>query len=382
MTTETTTRFDLIVVGAGIVGLGAAYAAHEAGLTVLVIDKAHTITGSSVRNFGHIGVTGQSGVAYGHAIETRKRWLRLADLAGFDVAQRGATLVARTSSELDVLQGFAAQDPARRVTILGAAGIHSATPVRDPNLVGGAHFPLDLQVDPRTAAPAIAAWLAASGVSFRWGTTVLGVSGGLVHTASGDWHSEAVVVAVNFEVDQFFPQLAATSGLQRCGLDMMTVAWSHQTALTAPLLTGSSLLRYSAFATIPGIDELREQHRREHPRQAELDINQMYTQRPDGSLIVGDTHYRGLSISPFQDEAAFDTMLELTRELFGTRELQVLQRWQGIYATAPGEFLVESPHPGVTVVSVTTGIGMTTGLGLAASVVSQLFDTTHRKTLE
>jgi len=382
MTVETNTRFDLIVVGAGIVGLGAAYAAHEAGLKVLVIDKAHTINGSSVRNFGHIGVTGQSGVAYSHAVESRKRWLHLADRAGFAVAQRGATLVARSTAELDVLQGFSTLDSARRVKILDAAAVRSTTAVRDPTLVGGAHFPLDLQVDPRTAAPAIAAWLAASGVSFRWGTTVLGVSSGTVHTASGDWRSEAIVVAVNFDVDQFFPQLAASSGLQRCGLDMMIVAWPDRTAVDAPLLTGSSLLRYSAFAAVPGIDELRERYRREHPRQAELDINQMYTQRPDGSLIVGDTHYRGLSISPFQDEAAFDTMLELTRELFGTPDLRVLQRWQGIYATAPGEFLVETPHPGVCVVSVTTGIGMTTGLGLAASVIAQLFDTTHRKTLE
>jgi ferredoxin-NADP reductase len=45
-----------------------------------------------------------------------------------------------------------------------------------------------------------------------------------------------------------------------------------------------------------------------------------------------------------------------------------------VYASAPQEeFLVAATAPGVRAVSITTGIGMTTALGLAPTVVDELF---------
>jgi hypothetical protein len=54
-------------------------------------------------------------------------------------------------------------------------------------------------------------------------------------------------------------------------------------------------------------------------------------------------------------------------------QLRVRERWQGVYASAPEDFLVASPADGVRVVSVTTGIGMTTGLALGESVIESLY---------
>jgi len=51
----------------------------------------------------------------------------------------------------------------------------------------------------------------------------------------------------------------------------------------------------------------------------------------------------------------------------------VRERWQGVYARAPHEFLKAAPADGIRVVSVTTGIGMTCGLGLAESVIDDLW---------
>jgi hypothetical protein len=143
--------------------------------------------------------------------------------------------------------------------------------------------------------------------------------------------------------------------------------------LATPLLTGWSLLRYSGFLSAPSAPALRSRLAVEHPDLHAHDLNQMYTQRPDGTLVVGDTHYRGAAIEPFQAESSFAALERVTRELFGVTQLPVRQRWQGVYASAPGEFLTAAPADGVRVVSVTTGIGMTTGLGLGESVVASLF---------
>lgn len=363
--------FDLVVVGAGIVGLGAAYEGLRRGLRVAVLERSAGVQGASVRNFGHVGVTGQSGEALGYALEARERWLALAAEAGFWTSQRGGAIVARGEEEQALLEQLAAERGHAQLRLHGADAIREATGAADARITGGALLPLDLQVDPREAAPAIARHLEARGVVFRWGTAALSIEPGSVTTASGTLRADAVVVAVNADVDQFFPQLAAEARLRRCGLDMLLLDWRGAPAVPHPLLTGSSMLRYSAFAGLDGAEALRERIAYEQPEMIERDVNQMVTQRPDGTLIVGDTHYRGHAVAPFQEERSFAYLLELNEQLFA-RRAPVLQRWQGVYASAPQEFLLADPAPGVRVASVTTGIGMTTGLGFAAHAVAGL----------
>ena len=88
-------RYDLVVVGAGIVGLGHAYEGHRRGLRVAVVDRSAAIVGASIRNFGHIGVTGQSGQALEFAQVARKRWQRLSVEADLWLGEAGAIVVAR-----------------------------------------------------------------------------------------------------------------------------------------------------------------------------------------------------------------------------------------------------------------------------------------------
>ena len=105
----------------------------------------------------------------------------------------------------------------------------------------------------------------------------------------------------------------------------------------------------------------------------DIDLHLMVTPQPDGSLLICDTHIREVAAAPFQSEQGFDILLSQTRKLFGINDIEVSERWQGVYSSAPGqEFLIEEPVERTHVVTVTTGIGMTTGLGLAAAVVDRV----------
>lgn len=85
---------------------------------------------------------------------------------------------------------------------------------------------------------------------------------------------------------------------------------------------------------------------------------------------MGDTHVREITTSPFQSEDGFEVLLGEARTLFGVDRIDVVERWQGTYCSAPGsEFLLEEPIDRVHIVTVTTGIGMTTSMGLALSNV-------------
>ena len=353
--------FDIAIVGAGIVGLGHAAAALERSLKVVVVERATSITGATVRNFGHVGVEAHAGEAGEYARRSREIWLRLAERAGFWARRAGTLVVARHEDELAVLHEAGVGE------IVGAEDVSERAPVR--GAVGGSVLHDDLQVDPREAAPAIAAYLAAQGVEFRWRTSALGAENGVLHTSRGELRAQTIVFAVGHDVDQVFPHIAEAHGIERCGLDMML---ADGVGLQIPVLTGSSMLRYSSFASAPSTADVRARYERDAPSIFEYDVNQMYTERPDGTLLVGDTHTVGTAIEPFQDEAAFELLSRLGTEIFGM-PLKFRQRWQGVYAKGPGEFLCESVSDGVRAVSVTTGAGMTCGLGLSESVIDDLW---------
>lgn len=367
--------YDVVVVGAGIVGLAHAYHAHQRGLSVAVVDHADGVVGASVQNFGHACITAQSGVARDYARNGRRHWLDLSRKAGFWSAESGTFCVARHDDELAVMGEFAAERGADEVRLLSREQILEQIPVVSSGVTGGMYLPNDLQVDPRTAAPSIARWLAGEGVDFHWRTAASGFEPGVVHTSRGPLRAGTTFVTVNYDVDRLFPALAERDGLLRCRLHMLRARLPLAFALPAPLFTGWSLLRYSGFEGLPSTDAVADRLRAEHPDYVAIDLHQMYTPQPDGSLLIGDTHYRDISAPPFQSEEGFAVLIEEARKLFGVSDIEVSERWQGVYTSAPGqEFLIEQPVEGTHVVTVTTGIGMTTSMGLAHASVGNALD--------
>ncbi|QJY51016.1 TIGR03364 family FAD-dependent oxidoreductase [Pseudonocardia broussonetiae] len=366
-----------MVVGAGIVGLAHAVEAVARGLSVTVVERDERAVGASVRNFGHGCVTAQVGEALAFGERARGTWLRLGREAGFAALETGTVVVARAAEELAALEELATERGADDVVLLDAAGVGAR--VRVPGALGGAFLPRDLRVDPRAAAPAIAAWLAAQpGVAFRWATPVLGVAEGVVRTGRGDLHADRVVVCTGHDLDRLLPEVAEDAGLQRCVLQMLQVRVPG-VRLDPALLTGSSMLRYPALSRTAGAQALRRRWESERPDLLGAVVNHMITQRPPGSdgagdLVVGDTHAYARTHPPFSDESLDDLLLAETRSLLGVPAsgVRVVHRWRGVYASAAGEFLRAPVAPGVTAVSVTSGIGMTTAFGLAPSVLDSL----------
>lgn len=363
---------DLVVVGAGVVGLAHAIEARARGLSVVVIERDARAVGASVRNFGHVGTTLQGGEAAAYAAAARDRWLSLAPKAGFEVVEAGTVVVARSQAELAVVEEFAAEHP-DVARLLGPGQVRDLFPLATTEVVGGAHLPQDLHIDPREAIPALAAWLESTGVRFAWNAHVGSVEEGVVHTARGDFRGAGTVCACGHDLDRLFPDIAEDYGLQRCLLHMLEVAPPGNVRIGPAILTGTGMLRYPAIAAMPSVAAVRAEIDKQHPELLERAVNLMLTQRPDGSVVLGDTHRYDRTHQPFDDECVAELLLREGSRLLGAK-LTVRRRWRGIYAESPvTDFLIAQPHPGTRVVLVTTGIGMTTALGVAPAVLDQLF---------
>ena len=363
---------DILVIGAGIVGLACAYEATERGLSVIVVERDTRATGASVRNFGHACATAQSGKALDYGRTARETWLRLATAAGFWAHRTGTLMVARGDDELAVLEEFSdlRGDEARMLTTPEVTE-HATF---GPGVVGGAWLPQDLRVDPREAAAKIAEYLASRGVQFHWNTTAQSIEPGQVTISRGTLHADRIILATGHDVDRHFPDLAAEHGVQRCALRMLRIDNPTGRTIEPAVQTGYSMLRYGGFAECPSLPTLRDRLTHETPDLVAIGLNLMFTQRPDGTLTIGDTHSYATTLAPFENEELDAAVLRETAKLLGVEHLTVRERWRGIYASAPEPFLDATPVKGVRVAAVTAGVGMTTAFGFAREVVESVVE--------
>ncbi|HTW37618.1 MAG TPA: FAD-dependent oxidoreductase, partial [Steroidobacteraceae bacterium] len=104
-------RFDLAVVGAGIIGLATALAGARRGLRVIVIDRDAQANGASVRNFGFIVVSGQERTSmWARARRSREVWCEVAAAAGIAIVHRGLWLIVRRAESAEVLREYQATE--------------------------------------------------------------------------------------------------------------------------------------------------------------------------------------------------------------------------------------------------------------------------------
>ncbi|WP_349828151.1 TIGR03364 family FAD-dependent oxidoreductase [Brevibacterium litoralis] len=367
---------DVLVIGAGIVGLAHAWAARRRGLSVTVVEEASAVVGASVRNFGHCCVTGQTGEFARYADTAREFWLQGASAAGYWARESGAYMAARNDAELALLEeaaGSAGPGP-EAVRPVDRAGITAVLGSPRSSAVGGAYLPRDIRVDPRDAAPRLAAWLAEDqGVTFHYGTRALVVEDGVVLTTRGGLRAAHVFLCAGHGLRGVRPEVAEASGVRECALQMVLARAPEGFTIDSAVLTGTSLLRYPAFAGLAGAAAVRARFAEDSPELLEVDANVMFTRRPDGTLILGDSHMRAGTVAPFQEEATTEVLLREHAAILGVPGFSVLQRWQGVYASSDSTDLVcERLDDRTTAVTVSTGIGMTISHGLAEENLSQL----------
>lgn len=364
---------DLLVVGAGIIGLAHAFEAHQRGLRVVVIERDHRAVGASIRNFGHCCITAQTGELLELAQSGRPRWLAASENAGFFSTESGALAVARSQTEMDLLEQLAQSRPLGQIQLRTAPEVRAALNGGQAEILGGAWLRDDLRVDPREAVSSLAAWLAEQGVKFFWNTAFSSLHDSGAHTSRGLIKAEHTVICVGHDLDYVFPQLAAERGVLRCALQMTRVEVAGRIRIDPAVLTTTSMLRYPAFVAMPAAATLRAELAEADPRLMEIDANVMFTQRPDGTFLVGDSHYLNPTQAPFQDEAVGQTLLDRAAELLGQGPFKVLERWQGVYAASSQQpFLIAPLSSSATAVTVTSGIGMTISFGLAQKVLAEI----------
>ena len=370
----TTESFDVIVVGAGIVGLAHAYTAAQRGLKVCVVERDAACVGASIRNFGFVTVTGQgAGDTWRRARLARDVWAQVAPQAGIAVLHTGLNLVAMRPQARAVLEEFMQTEMAEGCTLWSPEeAARHAPELRLDGAQAVLHSNAELRVESRQAIAQLTAWLAERhGVTFRFGEAVLEVATPRVRTARATLHAERVVVCTNADIHGLYRELFAKHEVRLCQLQMLRVKPQPGLKLQSSVMGDLSLVRYLGYSELPAAQPLLAQLRQEEGESLVHGIHLIAVQSADGSLVVGDSHHYGAAVQPFASEEVDALILRHLREALHVTELEVTERWVGIYPSAPRtDGFIEAPDAATRVAIVTSGTGASTGFGVAHDTFS------------
>ncbi|MBV8433920.1 MAG: TIGR03364 family FAD-dependent oxidoreductase [Candidatus Eremiobacteraeota bacterium] len=369
-------RYDLAIVGAGIVGLAHALAAARRGLHTIVFDRDAAANGASVRNFGFITVTGQSrGHVWRRARRSRDVWEEIASKAHIPVIHRDECLLAHSARAMAVLEEFAATEMGEQCEVLDARETLEEVPMaNERDLAGSLWSPHELRIEPRSAIPALASYLEDAGVEIRRGVAVRAVAAPALETTAGPVHAGRIVVACGPDLITLFPDACARHATRTCKLQMLRMApqpdgWR----LPASIMSDLGLIRYRGFSELPSAKELSSELRAREPRAIEYGIHAIVVQNADGSLVVGDSHDYAATPDPFYYTDIENEVLRVATDALQIPRREIIERWVGVYPQSEScEWFVDSPDPLTRVVAVTAGNGMSTAFALAEEVVAEL----------
>jgi glycine/D-amino acid oxidase-like deaminating enzyme len=194
---------DAIIIGAGIVGACSALSLTNAGLRVLVLDRASVASGTTGAGEGNILVSDKDpGPELTLALRSRDLWFELQDDVGdcFELEAKGGVVIARRDDS--ALMTLADSQRKHGVTAqkVDSAELHSLEPFLHPDIHSGVFYPQDAQCQPMLAAAQILRTVIARGGSVISHAQVKGITsheGVLqsISTTQGDFRSPIAINA-------------------------------------------------------------------------------------------------------------------------------------------------------------------------------------------
>lgn len=370
-------KYDLIIVGSGILGTAHAYHAANKGLKVLILEKDNFPVSSTVRNFGQAVPSGMAGKWFGYGVKSLKFYQDIQQQADISLRKNGSIYIASDEDEWLLANELYNhhQTTGYQCNLLSKRQCLDMYPELKVDYVKGAiYFPEEVSVEANQLIYKLLGFLKEQkNVNVKYNSLVISCEERydevVVRTASDEqFFASKILVCSGYNFNILFPKIFQTSGLIVSKLQMLQTIPMSNVLLAGNILTGLSIRRYESFETLPSYKNITTP---EH--YAELKkwgIHILFKQAIDGSIIIGDSHeYAPVGKT---DELGFDTK-ELIDELI-LKEAQrivhfpvrkIARKWAGFYAQHPDEIFEYQVSDNIHICTGIGGKGMTSSLGFA-----------------
>lgn len=349
--------YDVVIIGAGIVGAACAAECAREGLSVAIVEARLIGGGATAAGMGHLVVMDDSEAQFALTRYSQQLW----DEVSADLPREvehdacGTIWIAADDEELAEAQRKAKFYSERGVAVelLDAHSLRELEPNLHPGLVGGLRVPGDSVIYPPCAAQFLVDQACARGAKLFLGDAVESVSDDGVRLRNGTSISAGVIVNA---AGSWSPLL--TRGLEvkkRKGHLVITDRYPqflrHQLVELGYLKSAHSSTADSVAFNI-------------QPRQT-------------GQLLIGSSRQYEVDDAGV-DPSILRRMIERAIEyLPGLRRLSSLRTWTGFRAATPDKLPLIGPHDERGRLYLATGhegLGITTSLGTAKLLVAQIMN--------
>ena len=379
-------KFDLIIIGSGVMGSFHAYHALNLGKKVLIIDRNSKAIQASVRNFGQAVTSGLSlNEWHYYGRRSAELYLDLEKKAGLPVRQNGSFYIANTPGELAVLeelqQRFLAVDYACELWDKSTVLKHFPA-IQESYALGALVFKQEMSIEPEFMVNRLREYMVEQlGLHQEMNCLIQQVRSysdrvEITSNTGRKFEAEHLLICNGMELQQLYPELFAASDLEVCRLQMISLK-NPGVQLPGNILTGLSIRRYESFRECEAWKNLDS-----HGLSSEYDekgIHILFKQRPDGSVILGDSHdyldaEDAHNFSFLHDVHTDTLMLQEAKRISKFDRWEPEYTWSGYYSQCKNDDLFEAnPEPGVSIITGIGGKGMTTTAGLTEARIRSMY---------
>ncbi len=382
-------KYDLAIVGAGVLGTFHAYHAALRGLNVVVLEKDLFPQEASVRNFGQVV---PSGFALGrwHQYGRYSTQLYTSIQEKFDIGIRnnGSTYIASSEDELQLLQELQAifHSSDYPSTLISKDELLLKYPCIDSNYALGAlEFPQEVSVESRKMIHQLHAYLNETAhIDFKYATPVLSLndkgSEVEIQTSTNERIAAARTIVCNGrDFRLLYPEVFAQSNIEVVKLNMMVTKPMPEVKLPGNILTGLTIRRYESFKALDGYKNLNWDN--VNHEAIRLGIHILFKQRIDGSIVIGDSHQyadaaRNEDLGFDVDMSVNQLILDESKKILNLENWEIQNYWNGYYAQMKGdeEIFDYKISDNIKIVTAIGGKGMTASAGYSKESIDLFFE--------
>ena len=379
-------EFDVIVVGAGILGIAHAYHCLQAGLKVAMIERNDHPRGASVRNFGQVVPSGMDHQWQRYGIESLRIYKSIQAATDITVREEGSIYLANTQEEVGLLEELSeinAQDAYPSQLLTREECLSRLSGLKGSYVKAGLYFPLEVNLDPRVAIRRIIQYCQQEwDLAYIPNTAILGMTkaGGrvLVEATSGQrYTADKAFLCSGTEFQLLFPNLFHESDITLVKLQMLETQPQKHRHIHGSILSGWTIRRYESFQACPSFAVVKAQEDKD-AYHLQHGVHILFKQAADGAVIIGDSHeYASVAgrgnISFDADNELNCFILSQAQRIFDLQDWRIARTWQGYYCQSPSEPVfnrVIDDH--IHLVTAIGGKGMTGSFGYAREHVQQV----------
>jgi len=379
-------KYDLIIVGGGVIGTFCAYHALRKGKAVLLLEKDVQPFEASFRNFGQAVPSGQAlDTWFNYGRKSLKIYKDLQEETDISVVKNGSWYVASDDQELTLLEEMYRLFKEREYTsrLYTASETIQINPHFKKDYVkGGLFIPEEASLNPLLMVHRVREFMIKHlGLHYMNNCAVIGVEKkrgvAKINTSKNQtFWGDQVILANGRDTQFLLPEHYPASELKISKLQMMRLA-PQKKILKSNILTGLTIRRYDSFKSCPSYAKINTTSEQKVLQSKGIHI--LFKQADDGSIILGDSH----EYVPAGEQANFgfevsaeinEMMLNEAKRVTSLENWTVDSTWAGFYLQGThSEVYTKVVDDVIHIINGIGGKGMTTSPGFTAEYIQNLY---------